>query len=224
VKAIGGISVKQFAVIGLGRFGTSVATTLYKMGYEVLAIDSSEEKVQAIVNDVTHAVEADATDEAALKALGLSNCDVVVVAIGQDIQASILATLVLKAAGVPRVVAKAQNDLHGKVLEKVGADQIIYPERDMGIRVANNLVSTNVLDHIELSEEHTIAEVIVPASFHDKTLGQLNLRARYGLNVLAIKRNEEILISPKADDSLLNGDIIIVLGEKDRLGRFQHRE
>jgi len=215
--------LKQYVVIGLGRFGTSVATSLYKMGYEVLALDSSEEKIQAIVNDVTHAVVADATDEAALKALGLGNCDVVVVAIGQDMQASILATLVLKASGVKRVVAKAQNDLHGKVLEKVGADQVIYPERDMGVRVANNLVSTNVLDHIELSEEHTIAEVLVPESFFSKTLGQLNLRARYGLNVLAIKRNEQILISPTADDYLLKGDIIIVLGEKDRLARFQHK-
>jgi len=216
--------VKQFAVIGLGRFGTSVAITLYRMGYEVLAIDSSPEKVQAIANDVTHAVEADATDEVALKALGLNNCDVVVVAIGQDIKASILATLVLKGAGVPRVVAKAQDDLHGKVLEKVGADQVIYPERDMGIRVANNLVSTNVLDHIELSADHTIAEVIIPASFEGKTLGQLNLRARYGLNVLAIKRNEQIIISPTAEDYLSHNDIIIVLGEKDRLAKFQHKE
>ncbi len=216
--------MKQFAVIGLGRFGTSVAITLYRMGYEVLAIDSSPEKVQAIANDVTHAVEADATDEVALKALGLNNCDVVVVAIGQDIKASILATLVLKGAGVPRVVAKAQDDLHGKVLEKVGADQVIYPERDMGIRVANNLVSTNVLDHIELSADHTIAEVIIPASFEGKTLGQLNLRARYGLNVLAIKRNEQIIISPTAEDYLSHNDIIIVLGEKDRLAKFQHKE
>jgi len=216
--------VKQFAVIGLGRFGMSVAITLYRMGYEVLAIDSSPEKVQAIANDVTHAVEADATDEVALKALGLSNCDVVVVAIGQDIQASILATLVLKGAGVPRVVAKAQNDLHGKVLEKVGADQVIYPERDMGVKVANNLVSANVLDHIELSADHTIAEVIVPASFEGKTLGQLNLRAKYGLNVLAIKRNEQIIISPTAEDYLSHSDIIIVLGEMDRLAKFQHKE
>lgn len=213
--------MKLFAVIGLGRFGKSVATTLYKMGYEVLAIDSSEEKVQDVAQDVTHAVEADATDEAALKALGLSNCDVVVVSIGQDIQASILATLILKGFGVPRVVAKAQNDLHGKVLEKVGADQVIYPERDMGVRVANNLVSTNVLDYIEISELHTIQEIIIPESFENKTLGQLNLRARYGLNVLAIKREKDILISPTANDLLTQGDIIIVLGEKDQLVRFQ---
>lgn len=209
--------MKQFAVIGLGRFGTSVAKTLHLMGYEVLAIDESQERIQEIVNNVTHAIEADATDENALKALGIRNFDVVIVAIGHDIQSSILITVILKELGVKYVVAKAQTELHGKVLVKVGADKVVYPERDMGVRVAHSLVSSNVLDHIELSPEHSILEVVAPETLVGKTLRQSALRAVYGVTVMAIKRGRDLIVSPSADEPVEENDILVVIGENDRL-------
>lgn len=212
---------KQFAVIGLGRFGSSVAKTLHKMGYEVLAVDRSEERIEEMSPYVTHAVVADATDEDALKELGIRNFDVVVVSIGQDIQASILATVILKELGVKYLVVKALSELHGKVLEKVGADRIIYPERDMGIRVANNLVSANMLDYIELAPNYSIIEVMAPPEFYGKTLRELALRARYGINIMAIKRNEEIKVGPGADDVIQPGDILIAMGEDRQLDKLQ---
>lgn len=208
---------KQFAVIGLGRFGTSVAKSLTLMGYEVLAIDESAERVQEIVTSVTHAIEADATDENALKALGIRNFDVVIVAIGHDIQASILITVILKELGVKTVVAKAQTDLHGKVLVKVGADKVVYPERDMGARVAHSLVSSNVLDHIEISPDHSILEVVAPDNVVGKTLKESALRAIYGVTVMAIKRGKELLVSPSPDEPIRENDILVVIGENDNL-------
>ncbi|MGE5577729.1 MAG: potassium channel family protein [Syntrophothermus sp.] len=209
--------MKQYAVIGLGRFGSSVARTLYGMGYDVLAVDSDEAKVQAMADEVTHAVQADATDEEALKSLGIRNFDVVVVSIGTDIQASIMATLVLKDLGVPYIVAKALNELHGKVLEKIGADRVVYPERDMGIRVANNLVSANMLDYIELAPGYSIAEFVAPKEFVGKTLRQLGFRAKYGINIMAIKHGDEIQVSPGADDKVQENDILIAMGPDEQL-------
>lgn len=209
--------MKQFAVIGLGRFGNSVAKSLTVMGYEVLAIDANQESVQEIVSIVTHAVQADATDENALKALGIRNFDVVIVAIGHHIQASILVTVILKELGVKFVVAKAQTDLHGKVLVKVGADKVVYPERDMGVRVAHSLVSSNVLDHIELSPEHSILEVVAPENMVGKTLRQSALRAVYGVTVMAVKRGNELIVSPSADEPIEENDILVVIGENNRL-------
>ncbi len=190
---------KQFAVIGLGRFGSSVAKTLSLLGYEVLAIDSSEHEVQSIVNDVTHAVQVDALDEDALKALGIRNFDVVIVAIGEDVQANILVTVILKEMGVKKIIAKAKNNMHGKVLEKIGADLVVYPEKDMGIRVAYHLVSPNILDFIELSPEYSIIEIAAPSEFLGKSLGQLNLRAQYGMSVIAIKKKNSIIADPGAE-------------------------
>ncbi|NPV52315.1 MAG: TrkA family potassium uptake protein [Firmicutes bacterium] len=213
--------VKQFAVIGLGRFGVSVGKTLAKLGHEVLAIDKNQDTVQHVANIFTHAVQADATDEEALKALGIRNVDVAIVAIAQDIQSSILATLALKSLGVKYVVAKAHDELHGKVLEKVGADRVIYPERDMGIRVANNLVSSNILDYIELSPDYSIIEVVATDEFADRSLRELNLRAKYGITVVAIKSGTEIKVSPGADDKIHRGDILVVLGRNENLDRLQ---
>ncbi|EAX48189.1 TrkA-N domain protein [Thermosinus carboxydivorans Nor1] len=159
---------KSFAVIGLGRFGTSVARTLSRLGYEVLAIDTEEERVQQVADEVTHTYIADTTDENSLKALGIRNFDVVVVAIGEDIQANVLTTLLLKDLGVKYIVAKARNELHGKMLAKIGADRVVYPERDMGQRVAHNLVSTNVLDYIELSPDLSLIEPALPAAWWAK--------------------------------------------------------
>ncbi|MBD2844366.1 TrkA family potassium uptake protein [Paenibacillus sp. IB182496] len=208
---------KQYAVIGMGRFGTSVASELTEMGFEVLAIDEDEDRIQDVVARVTHAVTADSTDEEALRSLGIRNFDVVVVAIGQDIQASILTTLILKDLGVPTIIVKAQNELHGKVLEKTGADKVVYPERDMGLRVAHNLVSPNILDFIELSDDYSIAEIKAPSAMIGLNLLQLNIRAKYRCNVMAIKTNNKMNISPYAEDVIKEGDILIVVGKNTDL-------
>ena len=197
--------MKQFAVIGLGRFGTSMAKTLSRMGYDVLAVDHNEEKVNNIIEHVTHAVQADAMDEQTLKSLGIRNFDVVVVAIGQDIQANILVTVMLKELGVKKVVSKAVTDLHGKVLERVGADKVVFPERDMGVRVAHALVSKNILDQINISPDYSIIELISPAELANKTLGQGNIRGKYGVTVLAIRRGNDVIISPGAQHLVKEG-------------------
>jgi len=212
---------KQFAVIGLGRFGTSVATTLHKMGYEVLAIDNNEERVQEFSNEVTHVVQADTTDEDTLNALGIRNFDVVVVAIGEDVQANIMTTLQLKELGIPHIVAKASNTLHGKVLEKLGADRVVYPERDMGQRVAHNLVSSSVMDYIELSPNLNIMEISVPHTLVGKTLAGSDLRAKYGINVAAIKRGEDIIVPPQPSEKILAEDILVVVGDIRGIQRLE---
>lgn len=205
---------KQFAVIGLGRFGASVAKTLYQMGHDVLAVDNCEAKVQELTGRVTQAIQADAHNEEVLKSLGIRNFDTVVVAIGTDIQANILVTVMLKEQGVRCIVAKAQNELHGKVLAKVGADKVVYPERDMGVRLAHNMVSTNLLDHIQLSPEYSILEVVATPRIGNQTLGKLNLRAKYGINVLALKNGDQVTVSPGADAAIHPDDIMVVLGTK----------
>ncbi|TCP53681.1 trk system potassium uptake protein TrkA [Tumebacillus sp. BK434] len=208
---------KQFAVVGLGRFGTSVARTLYEMGYDVLGIDSDDDIIQDIADLVTHAVTADSTDENALKSIGIRNFDVVIVAIGNDVKNSILTTLILKELGVQYIVVKAQDELHGKVLEKIGADKVVYPERDMGYRVAHNLVSPNILDYIELAPDYSIYELQAPSKFIGKSLEQLDLRRRYGVNVMAIKHGKDINISPIATDLLHQGDVLVVVGKNEDL-------
>lgn len=214
---------KQFAIIGLGRFGSSVAKTLFEQGHDVMAIDSSEERIEENINYVTHAVQADTTDEAALKELGIRNFDVVVVAIGQDIQASILTTLVLKELGVKNIVAKAQNDRHGQVLYKVGANRVVFPERDMGIRVAHNLISPNVLDFIELAEDYSVAEVVATEKMIGKSLLELNIRAKYGANVVAIKSGNKINIAPRAEDVINEGDLLVLIGHNSDLAALEEK-
>lgn len=212
---------KQFAVIGMGRFGSSVAKSLSELGFEVLAIDSDETRVQEVSGIVTHAVQADTTDEDALRSIGIRNFDVVVVAIGQDIQSSILTTLILKDLGVNILIVKAQNELHGKVLKKIGADKVIYPERDMGARVAHHLISPNILDYIELSADHSIAEIQVSASMIGQTLRELDIRAKYYCNVMGIKNDGQMNIAPHADNLLKEGDILIVVGKNEDLRHFE---
>lgn len=205
----------------MGRFGLSVATALSNMGLDVLAIDADEHRTQLVANLVTHAVSADSTDEEALRALGIRNFDVVVVAIGEDIQASILTTLILKDLGSPLIVVKAQNELHGKVLQKIGADKVIYPERDMGLRVAHHLTSPNVLDYIELSDEYSIVEMRVSAEMVGKNLIELDIRARFGCNVMAIKRGARMNISPSAAERLTADDVLVIVGEKNDLTKLE---
>jgi len=167
------MSNKQFLVIGLGRFGRAVAKTLFSMGHDVLAIDIDEDIVQEISDHVTHAVQLDATDESALKTIGINNFDVAVVTIGSNIQASVMITLVLKELGIKFIVCKGDSDLHAKVLYKIGADRIIQPEKDMGTRVAHNLASSNILDYIELSPEYSIIEIEAPREWFNHTLKEL---------------------------------------------------
>jgi len=214
---------KQYAVIGLGRFGTSVARNLFHLGQEVLAIDLSEERLRHVADEVTHTLLADTTDVNVLKNVGIKNFDVVVVAIGENVQANIMTVLLLKELGVPYVVAKALNKLQGRVLEKVGADRVVYPERDMGKRVAHNLVSSNLIDYIELPQELRIIEVIAQKEMYGKDLKTLNFRSRYNVNVILIKRaSGEALFSPGADDVVGVGDILLLAGERNSLERLEH--
>ncbi|PLR96837.1 potassium channel family protein [Bacillus sp. T33-2] len=212
---------KQYAVIGLGRFGSSVATTLYNEGNDVLAMDISEENVEDFQELVTHAVIGDSTDEQTLRAVGIRNFDTVIVAIGDDIQASILTVLLLKEMGVGNVVAKAINKSHGQVLTKVGADKVIFPERDMGERVAHQLMALpNVLNFIELADNYSIEEIAVPEGMIGKNLREVNLRAKYNITVIAIRSESRIDISPDPEQVLKEDDIFIVVGENRDLERF----
>lgn len=213
---------KQFAVIGLGRFGTSVAKTLYALGNDVLAVDSDEDMVQNISDSVTHSVQADGTDENSLRSLGIRNFDVAVVTIGSDLQASVMATLLLKELGVKYIIAKANNELHAKVLYKIGADRVVLPERDMGVRVAHNLVSSNILDYIELSPDYSIAEMVSPKDWHGKNLKQLSVRANYGINVVAIKKDNDINVAPNAEDIIEPGDIVVAIGGAEELSKLEN--
>ncbi|MDE5413650.1 potassium channel family protein [Alkalihalobacterium chitinilyticum] len=212
---------KQFAVIGLGRFGSSVCKELYKLGHDVLAIDNNEEKVNNMTQFSTHSVIANGTDENALHSLGIRNFDFVIVAIGDNIQSSILCTLILKEMGVKNVWVKAQNYYHHRVLEKIGADRIVHPEQDMGIRIAQHLVSEKIIDYIELSDEYSIVELIASEKVAGKSLAQLDIRAKYGCTILAIKRNKDINISPFPQDLIDKNDILIVIGHKNDLKRFE---
>lgn len=212
---------KQFVVIGMGRFGSSVAKTLFHLGFEVLALDKKEERIHEHIDHVTHAVQVDSTDEEALRALGIRNFDVVIVAIGQDIQSSILTALILKELGVEMLIVKAQNELHGKVVKKIGADKVIFPERDMGQRVAHHLISSNILDFIELSDDYSIVELKVAKPMIGKNLRQLDIRARYRCNVIAIKSNGKMNIAPDAEDIIKENDILIVVGDNDHLQTFE---
>ncbi|WIV11406.1 TrkA family potassium uptake protein [Proteiniborus sp. MB09-C3] len=215
--------MKQFVVIGCGRFGSSVAKTLYNQGYDVLAIDSNEEIIQELSNQVTYAAQADVEDEQALKALGIRNFDVAVISIGSNIQASIMATLIVKELGVRTVIAKAQTDVHAKVLTKIGADRVVFPERDMGVRVAHNLVSSNVVDYIELDPDYSIVEITAIKEWENETLKELKLPAKYGINVMAIKQKDNMNISPNADDVIRPGDILIVLGNNQDLAKLERK-
>lgn len=218
----GGSKMKrEFAVIGLGRFGGSICQELSMEGMEVLAIDNDEQKVNEYKNIASHAVIADSTDEAALKELGIKNIDHVIVAIGDNIQASILTTVILTDLGIKRITVKAQNDYHEKILNRIGADQIVHPERDMGKRLAHSLISSNILDYLELSEDHSIVEVKAGKKMLGKTLIDLNIRARFGCNVVAIRRGKQMNVSPIAEDVIQENDVLIVIGADEDISRFE---
>src|SRR5690625_34275 len=212
---------KDFAVIGLGRFGGSICKELSEEGLQVLAVDISEEKVNEFKNIASHAVIADTTDEDALRELGIKNIDHVIVAIGEDIQASILTTVILTDLEINKITAKAQNDYHEKILNKIGVDQVVHPERDMGKRIAHNLISNNILDYLELSDEHSIVEVRAGRKMAGRTLVDLDIRMNYGCNVVAIKEDKGINVSPGADVVLEEEDVLIVIGADKDIVRFE---
>lgn len=206
--------MKQFLVIGLGRFGTSIAETLYAAGESVLAIDSDGGLVQEAINNNTldNVVEADATDEKTLRDLGVNNFDVAFVCIGSNIQASILITLTLKELGVKRVIAKAVSSPHGKVLAKIGADEIVYPENFMGIRVAHAEMTPTIIEHLKFSDEFLIVEVQAPSSFNNKSLIDIELRKKYKANVIAIRKANGVEdVSPSAYSIIEEGDTLVVV-------------
>ncbi|ARJ39904.1 TrkA family potassium uptake protein [Sporosarcina sp. P21c] len=214
---------KEFVVIGLGRFGGSIVKELIELEADVMAIDKSQERVEEFANIATQAVAVDTTDEAALRSLGIRNFEHVVIAIGENIQASILTTLILKEIGVQRITVKAQNDYHEKVLRKIGADQVVHPERDMGKRIANNLVSNNILDYLELSDEYSIVEIQANNHIAGSSLIDLDIRAKYGVNIVAIKRGTHILVSPQAIEQIEVNDVLIVIGSDLDIHRFERR-
>ncbi|MFB9277900.1 potassium channel family protein [Cohnella cellulosilytica] len=215
------MKLNQFVIIGLGRFGSNLGRELIRLGYEVLGVDRDEEKVQELSGVLTHTIVADATEEEVLRSVGARNFDCGVVAIGDDIQASILATILLKELGVKKVVAKAVSDLHGRVLERMGVDRIIYPERDMGIRVAHQLVSPNLLDYIELSRKYTIAELAVPRCWSGKSLGDVDLRGKFGCSIVAINKPQGMIIAPAAQDVLAQEDVMVLIGTNDQIEQCQ---
>lgn len=214
---------KEFVVIGLGRFGGSIVRELIEQGADVMAIDKDHERVDEFASIATQAVVADTTDESVLKSLGVRNFEQVIVAIGENIQASILTTLMLKEIGVKKITVKAQNDYHAKVLHKIGADKVVHPERDMGIRIAHNILSNNVLDYLELSDEHSIMEIKANDKLAGYTLIELDIRAKYGINIVAIKRGDEIIVSPQADMEIEREDILIIIGSDADINRFEKK-
>ncbi len=205
--------MKNFVVIGLGRFGTAVARELCEFGHQVLAIDTDRELVQAVADEVTHAVVGDGRDPDVLDALGVSEYDCAVVAIGSDVGSSALVTMRLKEAGVPNVVCKAQSHVHQRLLEKIGADRVIFPEHEMGIRVAQGLARSNIINFIELSPEYGIVEIDLPNGWSGNTIRDLDVRAKYHVNVIAVRRGQDINVAPGGDYILANGDKLMVLGQ-----------
>ncbi len=214
--------MKQYIVIGLGSFGTSIALTLNKKGYNVLAIDKDSEKVHTISSNVTQAIEADAMDQRALRTLGVENFDIAVVNIGDNTHATALTTLILKELGVPYVIVKAKDSLHGHLLIKIGADKVVYPERDMGVKIAHNLISPNKLDFLELSPDYSIIEIPIPDRMIGKNLKELKIRSKHNVNVIALKRGDDIYISMLTELNFDSGDIIIVFGSNNDLRKLQN--
>ncbi|GAA3015307.1 potassium channel family protein [Tetragenococcus solitarius] len=210
---------QTYAIIGLGRFGGSICQTLVESDQEVLAIDSNEDRANAYMDIATHVVVGNAQDETTLRSLGIRNFDQVIVAIGEDIQASILVTLMVKEMGVPNILAKANNEYHARVLEKIGADRVVHPERDMGVRIAHKMVSSNILDSIELSDEYSLAEVRVRnKKFFNKTLLEMDFRRRFGLTVVALRRrNGDVIASPAAEEVVRENDHLLVIGNAEEV-------
>ncbi len=213
---------KQIAVIGMGRFGRSLATTLCDLGHDVLGVDTDEKKVENVASVITHAVQADATKEATLKDLGITNFDVAVVAIGEATESSVLCTILLKKLGVAYVVARANDDLHGSILEKIGADIVVYPEQEMGARLARGITMFDVADYMSVIQGYGIAKLPVPPYFFNEKLSELGFgqRGKLGVATLLLQSKDEILISPNQSEVIKAGDVLIVAGNDDNLEKL----
>ena len=213
--------MKSYVVIGLGLFGEALAKQLCKLGAEVLAMDICGDLVQQVANDVTHAVVGNAQDKEVLRSLGVGHMDCAIIAIGDDLAASVLITMNLKELEVPYIVCKAKNETHRRVLEKLGVDRVVIPEQENAQRLGRSLHSHNVLDYIELSEEYGILEIPAPGSWVGKTLKELNVRAKLGVNIIAVQNNGKTNVSPSADYQIRKEDVMVVLGDNYSLEAVQ---
>ena len=213
--------MKSYFIIGLGLFGEALARNLCKLGAEVLAMDVRNDLVQLVANDVTHAVVGDAQDKSVLRALGAADFDCAVVAIGDDLAASVLTVMNLQELGVKQIVCKAHDETHRRVLERLGVERVLIPEQEHAQRVARSLVRHNVLDYIELSEEYGILDVPAPKSWIGKTLKELTVRAKLGVNIIAVESGKKTNVSPAADYMIQEGDIMVVLGDTYSLEAVQ---
>lgn len=211
---------KEFAVLGLGRFGVSLAESLAEAGCEVMVADKKSDMVEEVVDYVVHAEIGDVTNKEFLQSLGLSNYDGVIVGIGDDLAAGVMTTILAKEAGAKFIIAKAGSELQARILKKVGADSIVFPELETGRRIANQLVHGNYFDAVNLSATHSIMDIYCPEEWSDKSLKDLNLRAKYKVSVIAVKREENLYVNPEADHKLNAGDILVVLGDNNQLDKI----
>ncbi len=211
---------KQFGVIGLGKFGAAVATHLEELGCTVIALDKDPDLVDDIKDEVSFAEVVEATDPQALAATGIKNCDIVVVAIG-EVQSNILVSLVLEELGITNIIAKASSEVHGRVLKKIGVREVVFPEKDMGTRVANKITSSNILDYISIAKEFDIIEFEASKKLSKKSLKELSLRNRFGITVIAIKKGSEVIVSPNAEEKILEGDSLFLVGKTSDIGKFE---
>ena len=215
---------KSVMIIGLGRFGASVAHTLFQLGYDVLGMDTDEKVVQAILGQVTYAVQGDSTNETTLKELGVSNFDAAIVAIGSNMQSSLMTSVLLATLDVPLIVARAKDQLHGNTLQRIGVHKVIYPEQEMGEFVAHSLFNPDVLEYMDLTPDFGISKIRLPDSLASMSLKEAGLggvRDKYGVAVLAIKRGKDVTLAPDEDDKLRKGDILVVAGKDDQLERLR---
>ena len=213
---------KQVLVIGLGRFGVSLANTLYSIGHDVLAIDKAEENVQAVASQITHAIQADATNETILKELGVSNFDVAIVAIGSAIENSVLSTILLKKLGVPYVIARANNELHGSILDKIGADRVVYPEYEMGNRVARGVTLSNISDYMPIASGYGVAKMIAPQHFVGQKLSEIGFgpKGKWEVAILLIQREKEVIVNPSQQEVIKPSDVLVIAGNDDKLEKL----
>ena len=212
---------EQVVVIGLGRFGSSVARELERLGHQVLAVDRNEQRVNDIAPDVTHALELDASDEEALRGAGAGDFNTAIVAISSDAEPSIFATMVLKRLGVRNVIAKAGSLLHGEILARVGADRVVFPERETGLRLAHSFNVPNVIDYLDVAPSFGIEKIRPPKSFVGRTLGELNLKDGLGLTPIALRRGQQVFVNPAREERVAEGDELILIGKDEKLGQLR---
>ena len=212
---------EQVVVIGLGRFGSSVARELERLGHQVLAIDRSEQRINDIASDVTHALQLDAAEEDALRSAGAADFNTAIVAISSDAEPSIFATMVLKRLGVRNVIAKAGSVLHGEILARIGADRVVFPERETGLRLAHSFNVPNVIDYLDVAPSFGIEKIRPPESFVGKSLGELDLKARMGLTPIALRRGKQVLVNPAREERIADGDELILIGQDENLEQLR---